>query len=339
MSFQSVKHFLKIVWLFVGSAIALLLLLFGYFNLPGPSPREDVSLGMTFSSRYAEALGLDWRETYIALLDEVGVKKMRLPVYWDLVEKERGQYDFSDVDWQLAEAKKRNVEVILSIGQRVPRWPECHIPEWANESDAIRKQALFKMLRKSVERYRGHPEIVKWQVENEPFLVFFGICPKFDANQLEEEVALVKSIDPTRNVMLTDSGELSLWFRAASRGDEFGTTMYRKIYKPGTGYVTYPLGPNFFRFKEKITRLLTHQENFSVIELQAEPWANGWVADAPLEEQWKTMDEKQLREVVIYAKRVGFGEIYLWGGEWWYWLKEKKGHPEVWETAKILFKE
>jgi beta-galactosidase GanA len=55
-------------------------------------------------------------ETYIALLDEVGVKKMRLPVYWDLVEKERGQYDFSDVDWQLAEAKKRNVEVILSIG-------------------------------------------------------------------------------------------------------------------------------------------------------------------------------------------------------------------------------
>jgi hypothetical protein len=64
MSFQSVKHFLKIVWLFVGSAIALLLLLFGYFNLPGPNPREDVSLGMTFSSRYAEALGLDWRDLY-----------------------------------------------------------------------------------------------------------------------------------------------------------------------------------------------------------------------------------------------------------------------------------
>ena len=339
MSFQSVKHFLRIVWIFVGSALAFVLLLFGYFNLPGPSPKEDVSLGITFSSRYAEALGLDWKESYVALLDEVGVRKIRIPVYWDLVEKTPGQYDFSDVDWQLAEAKKRNAEVILSLGQRVPRWPECHIPEWANESAAIRKQALFKMLRQSVERYRGHSEIVKWQVENEPFLIFFGICPKFDPNQLEEEVALVKALDPTRPVMLTDSGELSLWFRAASRGDEFGTTMYRKIYKPGVGYVTYPLGPNFFRFKEQLTRLLTRQEHFSVIELQAEPWANGWVADASLDEQWKTMDDRQLRGVVDYARRVGFSEIYLWGGEWWYWLKEKKGHPEIWNAARELFRE
>jgi hypothetical protein len=103
------------------------------------------------------------------------------------------------------------------------------------------------------------------------------------------------------------------------------------------GYVTYPLGPNFFRFKEQLTRLLTKQEHFSVIELQAEPWANGWVADAPIEEQFKTMDAKQLQEVVTYARRVGFSEIYLWGGEWWYWMKEKKGHPEVWNTAKELF--
>jgi hypothetical protein len=337
MSFQSVKHFLRIVWIFVGSALSIVLLLFGYFNLPGPAPRTDVVLGITFSNRYAEALGLDWRETYIALLDEVKVRKIRIPVYWDLVEKVPGQYDFADVDWQLAEAKKRNAEVILSLGQRVPRWPECHIPEWANASDDLRKQALFKMLGESVKRYQNHSEIVKWQVENEPFLVFFGICPKFDPNQLEEEVAFVRTLDSTRPVMLTDSGELSLWFRAASRGDEFGTTMYRKIYKPGVGYVTYPLGPNFFRFKEQLTRLLTKQEHFSVIELQAEPWANGWVADAPIEEQFKTMDAKQLQEVVTYARRVGFSEIYLWGGEWWYWMKEKKGHPEVWNTAKELF--
>jgi hypothetical protein len=336
---QSLKHFLKIVWIFVGSACTVLLLIFGYFNLPGPAPREDVTLGVTFSNRYAEALGLDWHAAYIALLDEVKVRKIRIPVYWDLVEKNPGQYDFSDVDWQLAEAKKRNAEVILSIGQRVPRWPECHIPQWANVSDDLRKQALFKMLGESVKRYKDHSEIVKWQVENEPFLVFFGICPKFDPNQLEEEVAFVKKLDPSRPVMLTDSGELSLWFRAASRGDEFGTTMYRKIYKPGVGYVTYPLGPNFFRFKEQLTRLLTKQEHFSVIELQAEPWANGWVADAPLEEQFKTMDAEQLRTVVTYAKRVGFSEVYLWGGEWWYWMKEKEGHPEIWETAKEIFRD
>lgn len=339
MTLVGLKHVAKLTFFFVGSAIVALLLLFAYFNLPGPAPREDVVLGMTFSHRYAEALGLDWRETYTALLDDMKVRKIRIPVYWDLVEKNPGEYDFSDVDWQLSEAKKRNAEVILSIGQRVPRWPECHIPEWANSDAGKRKIALFKLLGKTVERYKEHSEIVKWQVENEPFLVFFGICPPFDPNQLEEEVALVKRLDPTRPVMLTDSGELSLWFRAAKRGDEFGTTMYRKIWNAKYGYFEYPLGPNFFRFKEKITRLLTDQEHFTVIELQAEPWANGWIANVPLEEQFKTMDERQLREIVTYAKRVGFEEIYLWGPEWWYWLKEKKGYPAVWETGKELFLE
>lgn len=327
------------ILLFVGSAVVAVLLLFAYFNLPGPAPREDVKLGATFSNQYAEALGLDWKETYIALLDDMKIRKLRIPVYWNDVEKRPGEYNFSDVDWQLDEAQKRDAEVILSIGQRVPRWPECHIPEWANTDDGKRKAALFQLLGKTVERYKNRPEIVKWQVENEPFLVFFGICPSFDPNQLEEEVAFVKRLDPTRPVMLTDSGELSLWFRAAKRGDEFGTTMYRKIWSAKRGYFEYPLGPNFFRFKEKITRLLTDQQHFTVIELQAEPWASGWIANVSLEEQFRTMDEKQLREIVTYAKRVGFSEIYLWGPEWWYWLKEKRDYPAVWEVGKKLFEE
>lgn len=330
------KHFFKIIFLTLLTVLFVVLLVFAYFNLSGPAPREDAKLGLTFSSRYATDLGLDWRETYLALLDDVGVKKLRIPVYWDLVERERGEYDYADLDWQLDEAAKRGAEVILTVGQRVPRWPECHIPEWAKE-DSVRKSELLSFIGKTVGRYRGHGEIVMWQVENEPFLTFFGVCPPLQKEFLEEEVALVKRLD-ARPVLLTDSGELSLWFRAAKRGDVFGTTMYRHIYKGSIGYFTYPVGPNFFLAKEWLTRLLTDQEHFIVIELQAEPWANGWVGSLSLEEQFKTMDEKKLRENVEYAKRVGFPEIYLWGGEWWYFLKEKKGYPAVWETAKELFK-
>jgi hypothetical protein len=342
MSFRDSHWFgvVKLVGYTLGAVFALVIAIFIYFNLPGPAPREDVHLGMTFSSRYATDLGLDWRETYRALLDEVGVKKLRIPVYWDLVERAPGERDYADVDWQLDEAERAGATVILSLGQRVPRWPECHIPAWAKErSDAERQTALKSFMKSTVERYRDRGVIATWQVENEPFLVFFGECPPLDVDFLEEEVALVRTLDPSRPVLLTDSGELSIWYRAAKRGDKFGTTMYRMIYKGGWGYVTYPIGPNFFRAKEQLVRLLTDQEHFSVIELQAEPWASGWVANVPLEEQFITMNENLLEENVTYARRVGFEDIYLWGGEWWYWLKVKKDYPAVWEKGKELFRQ
>ena len=329
----------KVITYSLVSLLLLIAIIFGYFNLPGPAPREDVHLGMTFSSRYATDLGLDWKETYIALLDDMGVRKLRLPVYWDLVEREKGIYDFSDVDWQLSEAKKRNAEVILTVGIKVPRWPECHIPAWAEDDVAIREASMLSLIRKVIGRYRYDSTIVKWQIENEPFLSF-GICPAFNVAFLDEEVRLAKTLDPSRPVLLTDSGELSVWYGAASRGDEFGTTLYRDIYSAKAGgYFTYPVGPNFFRTKEFFMRLLTDQEKFSVIELQAEPWANGWVANVSLEEQFITMNEKRLEENVTYTRRVGFQDIYLWGGEWWYWLKVKKDYPAVWEKGKELFEQ
>lgn len=332
-------YVLKIVFWVVWWIAFLVTVLFGLFNIPGLHPREDVALGITFSARYASDLGLDWRETYLALLDEIGVRKVRIPVYWDLSEPREGEYDFADLDWQIEETSLRGGEIILSIGQRVPRWPECHIPGWVGDDADRREVALSAFLRTVVHRYRDTESVKVWQVENEPFLVFFGQCPPFRREMLDREIALVKSLDGSRPILTTDSGELSLWYQAAHRGDRFGTTMYRHIYKHGYGYFTYPLGPSFFIAKEWLVRFLTDQEHFSVIELQAEPWASGWVAHVPIEEQFRTMDERKLRENVQYARQVGFPEIYLWGAEWWYWMKEKKEYPAVWETAKELFHE
>lgn len=332
------KSFFKIMFIVLGAVAGVILLGFAYLNLPGPAPRQDVALGMTFSYRYATDLGLDWRETYAAFLDDLGVKKLRIPAYWDLVEKKPGVYDWEALDWQIAEAGKRGATIILAIGQKVPRWPECHIPDWARDTDAHRKRSLLAFEQTVVKRYRNAAPIAMWQVENEPFLPFGENCPTFDVSFLEQEVALVHSLDVTRKVLLTDSGELSLWYGAASRGDAFGTTMYRDIYKPGIGYFRYPVGPNFFRLKAWFIRTLAHQDDLRVIELQAEPWASGWVGNVSLEEQFKTMNPERLKENVDYARRVGFPEIYLWGGEWWYWLKVRKDFPAVWETGRELFR-
>ena len=334
---KKIKKIFKIIgWLILILAI-LIVILFIYFNIPVKNQNDKAQLGVTFSSRYAEDIGLDWKETYLAMLDDLHVKKVRIPVYWDLVEKVEGQYNFSDIDWQLQEARKRNVEVILAVGQKVPRWPECFIPDWAAVSDSKRKEALLNFIPVVIERYKNDPEIKYWQVENEPFLGF-GICPKPDSNLLDQEIASVRKIDESKKIMTTDSGELSLWVKAAKRADIFGTTMYRNVYKPGIGYYTYPIGPRFFHFKYGLIKLFAQQENAVVIELQAEPWIAGWTIDAPLSEQFKSMNEAKLKENVSYARKAGFPEIYLWGVEWWYWLKTQKNYPALWDTAKELYK-
>ncbi|MDO8240367.1 MAG: hypothetical protein Q7T51_00065 [Candidatus Moranbacteria bacterium] len=333
---EIIKKILKVIGIILLSLFGFILIMFGYFNLPAENNNDGAKLGMTFSSTYSSSMGLDWKANYIAMLDDLHIKKIRIPVYWDMVEIKKGDYDFSDVDWQLNEARKRNAEIILAIGQKTPRWPECNVPQWVKEDEQNRKESLLEYVAVSMNRYKNDPVVKYWQIENEPFLPF-GICPKPDASLLDSELAVARSIDNTRQIIVTDSGELSLWVQAAKRADIFGTTMYRTIYKKGLGYVEYPIGPRFFQFKHAIIKLFAHQNNAIVIELQAEPWIMGSTIDNTLEEQFKSMNPEQLVSNVEYAEKVNFPQIYLWGVEWWYWLKEKQNHPELWNTARDLY--
>jgi hypothetical protein len=334
-----IKKVLKYTGLAIIAVIIILLLLLAWFNIPVSSQNKDAKLGVTFSARYASDIGLDPKEVYANILDDLGARKIRIPVYWDLVEKKEGEYDFSEIDWQLAESRKRNAEIILVVGQKVPRWPECAIPRWLDGKDEKRKQDLLKFVGITINRYKeNHPEIKYWQVENEPFLPF-GVCPDFDVDLLDSEISLVRSLDPSREIIITDSGELSLWVRAASRADVFGTTMYRTIWKEGLGYFDYPIGPRFFQTKHWLNKIIAGNDNAVVIELQAEPWISGYTTNQPLEEQFQSMNAEKLKENVVFARKVGFPEIYLWGAEWWYWLKVEKNNPQLWDTAKELFLE
>jgi hypothetical protein len=331
------RKFYKKIFICLIAFLCWIPLIFVYINLPVAKVNTPVLLGVTFSSRYAGDIGLDWKQAYVAMLDDLGVRDVRVPVYWDLVETERGIYDFSDVDWQMDEAAKRDARVILVIGQKVPRWPECFIPGWAKD-DNVRKEALINFEGEVVKRYKDHPALQRWQVENEPFLNF-GICPKLDMELLDREIALVHKVDDSHPIVITDSGELSVWVRAASRADVFGTTMYRTVYSAKYGYLEYPIGPNFFKLKKKLVDIFANQEKVIVIELQGEPWINGWTVDATLERQFESMTAEKLRDNVDFAKKTDISEIYIWGVEWWFWLMSEKNHPELWDEAKSLFKE
>lgn len=327
----------KIVLLFFASVFILALLVFIYVNLPVKKSDRSIPLGVTFSIRYAQDIGLDWKETFIAMLDDLKIRQIRIPAYWDLIEKTEGEYDFSDLDWQLDQAEKRDAKVILVIGQKVPRWPECFIPEWAKTDDAKRKEKLLEVEKLIVERYKDRKVIQNWQVENEPFLDF-GVCPKVDPALLDSEIANVKAVDANHPVVITDSGELSLWYKAASRADVFGTTMYREVYSEKMGHWRYPIGPNFFKLKKAILGMFVKNSNSLVIELQGEPWVGGWTTAQPLDVQLASMNADILKDNVEFAKKTDFDQIYLWGVEWWYWMKVKQDNPTLWQQAKELYR-
>ena len=213
--------------------------------------KKDLSYGVTFSLKQAESLGLDWKETYVSILDDLKVKKIRLAAYWDEIEKEKDNYSWEDLDWQIEKASEAGTEIILAVGGRLPRWPECHFPKWIeNVSQKEKGGQLLEYIELTINRYKNNKNIIAWQVENEPFLINFGECPKLDKGLLDKEIALVKSLD-NRPIVVTDSGELSAWIPAARRADIFGTTMYRDTYsKLLRSYVHYPIEPGFFRFKK-----------------------------------------------------------------------------------------
>ncbi len=299
------------------------------------APKSFSEFGVTFSVKQAQELGLDWKKTYTEILDDLGVRNFRIPVYWDRIEFNRGEFNFEDVDYMVSEAEKRNAKIILAIGQRVPRWPECHTPAWAADLKSEKYQEeVLKMMKEVVTRYQKSDAITTWQVENEPLLSIFGECPPSDVKFLRREADFVRALDSTRPVLITDSGELSFWLRVSAIADELGISMYRITWNPVVGYFFYPLTPTFYQNKVLYSQLFV--KKVIVTELQAEPWADRPLPEVSIEDQLKTMNIDLFRGNIEFAKRANFEKVFLWGVEWWYWMKQQ-GHSEFWDEARTLF--
>jgi Cellulase (glycosyl hydrolase family 5) len=334
MSWFRWRYVLYVIGVFVVLLVAVAFLL-SYKPVP-----ERVTYGMSFTVSYAEELGLDWRKVYDALLDDLGVRHLRLSAHWTRVESEPDTYSFAELDYQIERAEAVGAEVVLAVGRRLPRWPECHVPSWATslEAEAYRT-ALLSYVTAVVERYKDSPAVVMWQVENEPFLRMFAFehCGELDVDLLDAEIALVRSLDPQRPVLVTDSGNLGTWRGAYSRGDVFGTSVYVHFWNPELGQFRTVLPPAAYRVKERLLRLWYGFKPTVLIELSAEPWLITPVIDTPLSVQFSRMDVHKFNDILSYARATRYDRQYLWGGEWWYWLKTVHDHEEMWERGRLLF--
>ncbi|MBI5766037.1 hypothetical protein HZA71_02300 [Candidatus Falkowbacteria bacterium] len=76
-----------------------------------------------------------------------------------------------------------------------------------------------------------------------------------------------------------------------------------------------------------------------VAELQAESWhkENKNLSQMTLAEYFQSMSLNQFKSNIKYAEKAGFDEIYLWGAEWWYFMKENKNYNGYWNEAKKIW--
>jgi len=277
----------------------------------------------------------------LAILNDLKVRNFRFSAHWPLTEPEEGKYNFTELDFQIKEAQKVGASVILAVGRRLPGWPECHEPEWAKDLSKEKKQeAILSYIKTVVNRYKNYDNILYWQVENEPYLAFFSrpACGELDDEFLQKEIDLVKELDSSKPILVTDSGEFGTWFQAYKKGDIFGTSQYLYIWwRDPIGPFRYPISPAFFRIKRNVTKLLFGDKPALVIELSAEPWLRKPILETSLEIQLERMGLDKFNEMIDFSSKTGFDTFYLWGAEWWYWMK-LQGHEEFWNRAKELYR-
>lgn len=325
-------------WSVVVAICAGIMLLIGFLNTFVFLPVKNPNLGVSFSPERSQELGLDWQANYTALLDDMGLKHYRLMSYWSTHEKERGVFDFADLDWQVSEAAKRGAKVDIALGLRQPRWPECWQPVWAEQLSGHEwKQAMYAYIEIVVNRYKDNPTVQNWQLENEGVNNWFGECGAPDRERLQEEYDLVKRLDPNRPLRMSLSDQHGLPVNGPTP-DQYGFSVYRIVWNTFSAwnfYIVYPTPIWYHRVRAMVIDWTKHKPIF-IHELQMEPWGPRDTRQLTLEEQDESMSIEQLAKNLKFARQIGASDIDMWGAEWWYWRREKFNDPSVWDTVKQL---
>ena len=304
---------------------------------------KPLTYGVSFIPDYAQSLGLNPQQTMDALLG-IGVRQFRLVSYWSDTEPAPGQYDFSQLDWEFAKADAAHAHIILTVGLRQPRWPECHPPSWIDTSrpTAAWQPQLEQFMSAVINRYRGNQALESYQLENEYFLHGFGLCTNqtYNRDRLISEFNLVKHLDPAHPVIIGRSDNAVGIPVGQPQPDEFSISIYRRVWDANVThrYLEYPFPAWFYAFLGGWQELADHR-NMMVGELQAEAWPphGQTIPETSLAEQNKSINAQRLRDIFQYGKATGMRQVNLWGAEYWYYRLTVLHDPSLWNVAKQEF--
>ncbi len=313
---------------------------------------EGVKVGTTFSRVQCVYLDMDPRKTYLDILD-MGFDLIRVGAYWSHIEKQEGVFDFSGLDWQVEEAGKKKIPVVLTVGMKAPRWPEYFIPDWVLEKvrirygrdiskDAYLRERALGFIKAVVTRYKDNPAVKYWQVENEPFMHIGPDANYIGRDFLEQEVRLVRDIDGgKRPVILTTATYPNRFLRMISNlftkhdyireclalSDIMAINVYSMVGHRSFGldlYFVVKAGQFDLYFSELISMIRESGKIPWVTELQAEPWEPGHLAYTGGDRPYTGSPDRTVRNFRA-LKKMGVDAVLLWGAEYWLYRQEVIG--------------
>ena len=279
----------------------------------GSTSPARAKVGFTFVARYAEQLNLDPNYALNALLYDLQPDVVRLPVYWSEVEPSSGNWDFSNIDGELAVINQynvhhfRRVSVILVVGVRNLGYPEVFAPLWLESGAAVSADILtgttdyVEYLQHTILHFKTLHNLQAWQIENEPLDdvpdTQLNVLPEIDENHLTSSIDLAHQLDPHHKVVVTtyDSAALPLDLRfmsdpedmsqpapaghpqeAMNTGDILGLDAYVIVSDRDAASEPAPI-----RIEWKAQEMLyweqqakQHGKNFWILEMQGEPFSD-----------------------------------------------------------------
>ena len=156
-----------------------------------------------------------------AAMHSAGVESERMEFAWDLIEPQRGQYDFALTDRKVLAAARAHIDVLALI-VRSPTWAARHPGQpFSSPRDPADYAAFAKVL---VARYgpggslwAEHPEVAAlpvrdWQVWNEPNLAVYWTEQPFMrgyARLLDATYTAIKQADPGSTVVMAGLANFS----------------------------------------------------------------------------------------------------------------------------------
>lgn len=186
--------------------------------------------GVGFGANEADDLApmaLEWAH-------EAHVRWVRVGVYWQTIEPQPGQVDWSRYDALLAKAQQQQLEVLGVLGYAT-RWSN-RAPD-GSLGDPTRNPpgddtAWLRYVSSVVQRYQG--QVHTWEVWNEPDLPhFWGGTPAEYAHLLAITYTTIKSLDPSATVVL---GGLGFHDFEGQVPDEFLVTILNDPAYPAAQY-------------------------------------------------------------------------------------------------------
>ncbi len=339
--------------------------------------RGQTLLGTSFRPLQVEAFGLEARATLKTVL-AFPFDIVRLAAYWNRIEGRSGQFDTSELDWQLDATERSGKQVILSVGPiKNFGYPEFFVPEHRlerplREGSVVRPAAYAALLasasgfiRQIVDRYRNRSSIVAWQLEHEaadPLGVEHSW--RLGADFIERELEALKEADPSRPVMMTgflptsSAVRLSQWWRTRDQGDSLavaarladivGIDYYPRHALVNVGRRTLYLDGAGLPWQRTLTHALLQAirqrgKRLMVSEGQAEPWE---AITLPPNPEHRAMFSCRPGDTIRnYNAAMGWSDdeslLYaylLWGPEYWV-VRDRSGDSSYREAVGRILHE